>query len=813
MTRRRPAALAALAALLLPLALQVPLAMTGPAHAQEPPPGCARASEEAPVLVDVRTLAPRAPLTGEQPFQVAGLLVNCGREPLRDLEVRLGVGARLDSRSAVGRADDEPVVGSRRLVEPPAQTDLPPGGSTPFDLRLPVADLRLGSTNGVFPLTVQARAKVGDERARLQVGLAHTFLPWFPDGAVAPTRLAWLLPLVDEPRTAPGGVLLDDALDGLLEDDPARPGRLHRALQSGVTGGAAACDPPAQPSADAAADRAAGDSTAGDRASGDGATEDSATGDSAGGDSAGGNSAGGDSAGGNGSTGDSPTGATAAECRRAAVPLTYAVDPDLLATVETMARPHAVLTRGARAARPPSDNARQWLASLRAATAAGSDVLALPYGDPDVVALSRSASPVRDDVEGLRRLGGAVTKDLLGADPLGSIAWVPPGPLGGSVDALAGGQVQTLLLDEGALPEADRFQDRTPNARTTLPTRIADVGALVADQPLSGLLEPDPTAPGWQGARLAGQRWIAEVAALAAERPSTSRTIVVAPRRRADLDPSIVAGAVADTGRLPFLCPVALAAAAAGTERCRPPTSGPADTQPPVRSDPRGPARQGTEDDLELSAEQVRGLEEVREASDQFTDQVLIADSQAAKDTKARLLRARGRAASTAWRDDPAGGRRLLGLLADDVAVLRGKVRLLSSPVLLTGTVRTVPLTVQNELEQPVNVGVGLPTSEAARLESSDAALQVVPPQTAVDVQVRVEARTSGRFTVQATLLDAEGRPFGQQVPLEVRSTQYGRVAVAVTGVAAAVLMVAAGVRLVRRALGRRSTAPDSLAA
>ena len=752
MNRCRPAALAVLAALLLPLAAG------GPAGAQQPPPGCAGASEEAPVRVEVSTLAPRAPQRAAQPFQVAGRLVNCGREALRDLELRLGIGPRLDSRSAVRRADEEPVVGSRRLVQQPPQTDLAPGASTPFDLRLPVSALRLGSTNGVFLLTVQVRARVGAESVRLQVGLAHTFVPWFPDGPIAPTRLAWVLPLVDEPHLGPGEVLLDDDLDALLEDDVSRPGRLHRALQSGVTGGAGACDPPAEPF--------------------EGGVRDSSTG-----------------------------------CRTAAVPMTYALDPDLLSTVETMARPYTVLTRGTRVARPASENAGRWLAELRAATAAGADVLALPYGDPDVVALSRSASPVRDDVEALRRLGGAVTRSLLGAEPLRSVAWVPPGPLGGSVDALAGGQVQTLLLDEGALPEADRFSDRTPNARTTLPTRIADVGALVADEALSRLLEPDPLAPGWQGARLAGQRWIAEVAALAAERPSTSRTIVVAPRRRADLIPSIVAGAVADTGRLPFLCPVALAAAAAGSEQCAPANAGPLDVQPPAGSDRRGPARQGTEDDLELSAEQVRGLGQVREASDQFTDQVLIADSQPAKDTKARLLRARGRAASTAWRDDPAGGRQLLALLDADVAALRGKVRLLSSPVLLTGSIRTVPLTVQNELDQPVNVGVGLPTSEAARLESSQAALQVVPPQTAVDVQVRVEARTSGRFTVQATLLDAEGRPFGDQVPLEVRSTQYGRVAVAVTAVAAAVLMVAAGLRIVRRALGRRRAAAGSVPA
>ncbi len=54
-----------------------------------------------------------------------------------------------------------------------------------------------------------------------------------------------------------------------------------------------------------------------------------------------------------------------------------------------------------------------------------------------------------------------------------------------------------------------------------------------------------------------------------------------------------------------------------------------------------------------------------------------------------------------------------------------------------------------------------------------------------------------------ATLIDEEGEPFGEAVRLEVRSTGYGRVALAVTGIAAAVLLVAAGARITRRALRR----------
>ena len=764
MIRRRTAAALVLAALLTPLAgvahAQDPevlsLATQGQPRTQVPAPadGCERASAEAPVVVDVTTLAPRAPRRADEPLQVSGRLLNCGPDALRDVEVRLGVGQRLDTRLTVAAADAEPVVGRRVAIDDSA-VPLAPGASQPFDLRLLTGALQLGRRNGVFPLTVQARARVGAESARGQVGLAHTFLPWFPDGPIAPTRLAWLVPLVDRPHRAPGEVMLDDELNALLENGQPDRGRLQRALIGARVGAQGACDPSAAPP--------------------EGSERDSAVG-----------------------------------CRREPVPVTYALDPDLLYSVEAMTRGYTVQQRGKRVDRPASPNAEQWLVGLRAAATGGADVLALPYGDPDVVALTRSGSPLRDDVESLRRLGQRVTGDLLGTAPLASVAWLPPGPVGGAVDTLAGGEVRTLLIDPAALPPLDPFRLFTPSARTTLRSSAAgEVGALVIDEGLSRLVEPDPSDAGWQGPRLAEQRWIAEAAVLAAELPSVSRTFLVAPRREADLIPSVLAGALFDTGRLPFLCPVSLADASAGTERCTP--GGLVDDQGPAVSTPRGAPLLAGPADRQLSKQTVERLGEVRAASDQFTDQVLIAGSAPADAAKARLLRARGRAESQAWRTQPREGREQLELLADDITDLRGKVRLLNArPVLLTGRVGTVSLSVENGLDQPVNVGVGLPSSRAARVQSRDTALQVVPPRRAVDVQVRVEARTSGRFQVPAALLDAEGRRFGPLVQLQVRSTQYGQVALAVTGVAAAVLLIAAGVRITRRALRRDRAAPDT---
>ena len=689
---------------------------------------CAGSSRESPVVVDVQTLLPRALRSPDEPLQVAGRLVNCGTESLDALQVRLVVGRRLSTRSELRLAADEPVVGTRRLRGQDAtSTVLAPRASTGFDLRVTVADLRLDARNGVYPVAVQARARTGGTR-RSPVGLASTFVPWFPEGPAAPTRLAWVAPLVDQPRSGPGAVMVDDGLEDLLSDEPAASGRLLRALLGPWTGARGACT-------------------------------------------------------------DDPT-----TCEGDPVPVTWAVDPDLVAGVEAMTRPYAVSRDGRRVDRPRSVDASRWLDTLRTAVGAG-DLLALPYGDPDVVALSRTDSPLKDDVALLQRLGRSEAERLLDRAPLEQVAWPPTGPVTGLVDTLAAGRGTALLLDPSVVAP-DPAQERTPDPRRQLPSTLEPVTALVPDDVLSRLAQPDPSDDGWQGERLAEQRWIAEAAMIAAERPGQARTLVVALDRRADLLPRLVSEVLADTGRLPWLCGVRLAEVAAGTESCA--------AQPDPRSPP--PAtdavalRTTVPDARVLPPSYVQEVAAVRRASDQFTDQVLMADSDAAKDAKARLLRARGRTLSTAWRTAPAGGQRLLSMLEADVDALRGRVSLVGGPVLLTGRTGTIRLNVQNGLDQPVNVGVRLDPTSAVRLTSEDTALQVLPGRSSQQVSVQVEARTSGRFTARAGLVDASGRPFGGTVELEVRSTQYGRVALAVTAVAAAVLFLAAGARVVRRA-------------
>jgi hypothetical protein len=113
-----------------------------------------------------------------------------------------------------------------------------------------------------------------------------------------------------------------------------------------------------------------------------------------------------------------------------------------------------------------------------------------------------------------------------------------------------------------------------------------------------------------------------------------------------------------------------------------------------------------------------------------------------------------------------------------------------------------VPLTIVNNLPEPVTVQLRLSAVNPARLK-------VTPtPSFTIDGKggrhealVEVEATTNGRFDVQAQLMTPEtvARPFGNAVSFEVNSTAYGAVALAIAGSAAGLLFLLSGIRIFRR--------------
>ena len=720
----------------------------GPVSAEPSPSPTRSASsasqpnDESPISVLVKTLAPRALGGPSSPLQIAGTLTNRGTAPIGSVRVRLRVGEAITSRSELAAADREPAVTFRRGALEQV-VDLAPGASAPFDLRVLVRDLHLRGL-GVYPLQVEVRGQVGGEGATTQVGLASTYLPWFPDRP-SKTRIAWLWPVVDAPHHGPREAFLNDDLAASV----VTGGRLARLLDGVRKGSTGACDALAAPPPGA------------------------------------------------------PPAGPAPGCQREAVPVTYAVDADLLSDVQAIEKPYRVDTEDGRKLEQPSVAAAAgWLAGLRQdafsdRSGVRNDVLALPYADPDVVAVNRRPS-LRDEVGKAQALGQRTAEEVLGSATMTGVSWPPAGPLTpGGLESVVRGDTTAVVLDETALPAPLHESGRTPDARTLLSSSLGGVTGLVVDSTLSDLLSAPVGAP---GTRLAEQRWLVESAMIAAERPGESRTMVVAPVRRASLNSTVVADIVADSGRVPWLCPVPLRDVAGGREAC----SGQTRVDLPRAPEDRGQLEPPQDNRDELTVAHLTKVEQVRAAATQFTDDVLSQSSERTATTKARLLRARWRTESVAWRSDPRGGQTLLRAYDADVSTLRSMVTVTTGGrVLLTSTSGTIKVSVQNRLDQPVTVGVDLSATNQTRLTTKSTPPVEVGPSSSRTVDIKVTALTSGRFLVYAQLLDREGNPFGERKDLVVRSTHYGRVALALTGLGAGVLLVAAGVRIVRRALRR----------
>jgi hypothetical protein len=752
-TRRRVAAgcAAAFVALAPAVGAATSYADVTPAPTASPSP-----NDDSPAQIIVTKLAPRAPQDPEEFFQVRGLIINRGSQPLHDLTVRLRRGEKLSSRSELATADADLPATPTRVGRTPVralQQDLAPGARTEFDIRIRVSQLRMtGTRAGVYPLRVEARGRFGDNGGIESVGNVNTYVPWFPDGPPhGRVRIAWLWPVVDQPRRGPREVMLDDELATSLD----RGGRLDRLVRAAADGQKGRCDTPAL-----------GPTTL-------------------------------------------PPRPQQTPCRGDSVPLTWAVDPDLLFTADALGSAPYQLLQGSKTKRiENSAPARAWIAALRGAVeASGADVLSLPYADPDVVALTAPQNGLGDEVPLLREQGKRETAKILGRAPMTSVVWPPAGRLTRrTVESMTSGGATALVVDPIALPEPDSEPNSTPDALVgELPTNTGSPSVLTVDPALSSLLTP--SYDDYPGDRIAEQRWLVETAMISAERPSLSRTILVAPQRRADLHTAVAVEAIADTGRLPWLCGVSLASLAAATDACPDevrsarPEVAPVELEPPHSGD------------VLLSPGFLSEVRNVRAVSTQFTDEVLAEPtSTEAVGTTGRLLRARARTESSAWREHPEQGAQMLRLLKDDLDGLRRKVHLQvgSGTVTLTSSTGVISVNVVNELQQPVRIGVVLNAHNRARLSTEETPVTLVPAEHATQINLKVTAQTSGQFPVSAQLVDREGRLFGSSQDLVVRSTQYGRVALAVTGIGAGVLLVAAGFRIVRRAV--RGTARRSAA-
>jgi hypothetical protein len=473
------------------------------------------------------------------------------------------------------------------------------------------------------------------------------------------------------------------------------------------------------------------------------------------------------------------------------VPVTWALDPMLVNDLRAMTASYQVTTPTGTTAGKGTPAAKTWLTLLQGAVSrSGASVLALPYADPDIVAMARNSVASATTSIGLAsERGRTVLQQALPLTTLPRIAW----PVAGlsdqrSLNALQAIGNSTVVLSGSAVPPITPPAE-TPTAHTTITSNAGGtVDTVLTDPQLSadvngGLDNPD-------GARVSLQRYLAETLMIQNEAPGHLRDLVVAPNRRWSPTAAYADAVLADTGKVPWISPISLGAV----------TASPIDTTNSVQRDPltyRESARHN-----ELSPAYLNRVADLR--ADIATFASILPQHNPDILTYAA---AEQQAYSSSWRTDRSLANTELTALKNQVLAQMRQVRISSKGgtfVTLTSHGGSVPVTIANDLATPVHITVQLQTNQRLAFSQRGRVTVDIPANQQTQVELHAVAKTSGVFPLKVRLETPSGRPYGPTVQLFVRSTVYGTITLIITGAATAALMVAVGIRLTRRALAAR---------
>ncbi|MEZ0166445.1 DUF6049 family protein [Kineococcus sp. LSe6-4] len=475
----------------------------------------------------------------------------------------------------------------------------------------------------------------------------------------------------------------------------------------------------------------------------------------------------------------------------------WALDPALTAAVASVRAAANTPADGAgpdptasSTPRPSTEEAQRlsgWLDRLAAASA-GRDVVGLPFGDPDLQALSRA--PGGTDL--LQRAEDAATGAfdvLTGASVRTDVAW--PADEAADEDLLgfcARAGASTVVLDDRCLPP-DRDLTFTPTGRATVElggsgpvAAVATVDAVVADRTLSAVLadaaDPDEVVP-------VRQRLVAEAATTTLQRPSDPRAqLLVAPRSFAPAA-AVLTGLVTDLEDSGWVSWQPLTALLQ--------TTAPDDER-------TGPQVATATTRAALPVGHVQDVRDRLVAVDDFRSALQTPTP----DTTPAGLLSQQRAAlallGVSWRGHAAE------LPQARAALTRAVQELTSGVSIATGSVRNLaaerselPITVVNELDVPVLVDLVL-RPRSPRVQLAAVPRQTVPARSQQRVAVPVRALANGSVVVEAQLRTPAGSAVGPAVDirLNVRADVENWIS-AVVGGGAAGLLVLGVVRAFRR--------------
>ncbi len=464
--------------------------------------------------------------------------------------------------------------------------------------------------------------------------------------------------------------------------------------------------------------------------------------------------------------------------------VSWIADPQLLQVAQDLSGGYQVRSGDSISVGDFSQDSGQWLTRLSQALAssqASSDQLPLrvtPYADIDASAVTRSGQET--DVVRSTTTAASVASSVLGQSVEGTLYWAPSGRLNKKTgDLLASSGVRTVILRGTALPPTNPATVSTGIG--VLGTTYGGMNAVLIDPGLSTTLSLPQTST--SNAILMRQRFLAETILLSQLIPneSASRMIVAGPEDiRWNPSADALNSLLDATGKVPWIKVASLSDLLNENS-----------TEIPRKRVGYGPKAQGAE----LPASYVQ---EVQKASEELASLTAVLDNPSGvTDAYSEAIL---RAQSSAWRTEPATGVELVSSISTSLREEINKVYALSEgTITLSGESGLVPVTIANDLDRSVTIGVQLRGIPEARLESDP--LYEITIEPGKKVSVELEATVVGGRTLSAgvQLLTPEGQDFGRPARIELVSTAYARAAAWVIGAAFAAIVLFVVVGITRR--------------
>jgi hypothetical protein len=463
--------------------------------------------------------------------------------------------------------------------------------------------------------------------------------------------------------------------------------------------------------------------------------------------------------------------------------VTWVVDPDLLASVDAMARGYQVRgADGTTVAGTHQAVAKQWLADLQKAVA-DKEVVALPFADPDLASLAHNGTDVTGSLSRLKDATDVVTntvETVLHVKPVTDFAW----PVEGAVDPSIV-KVATSAGADKVIARSDSLEETSGLSYTPSAARPIGGGttAVVADARLSTAFRGDLTDA--SASTLAVQRFLAQSLALGLQ-TGKQRSVVVAPQRM-------------PTGSQARAMAEALTALQDGTWSESQELTAAAAAEPDPKATTKVPPASAYPSSL-------RRQELPRAAFEQIArTQGKLDKFRAVLSDESRVVtpfgRSMDREMSASWRGRSAQAASFRTGVERYLDSLAGQVRLIDkSETKLSGRSATIPVTVQNNLVQGVDrLVLRLTSTNPTRLKIGGSDYQEQPVAVSgghsQSVKFTTSANANGQATVVAQLYTEDGQKYGEAVTFDVKVTEITATVMLVIG-GGALLLVLAGFRM-----------------